>query len=136
MEPEMLHVTLAFLGDVTASQLSVATAVADGIDGQGFVLTLDRLGYWTHNRIFWAGAASPPLAALSDALASGLRAKRFSIDSRPFVPHVTLLRDARKPGSSGLRATASCSVTEFVLAESQWGPDGARYGIVGRWRLS
>jgi RNA 2',3'-cyclic 3'-phosphodiesterase len=136
MRPETLHVTLAFLGDVSPAQLAVATAIADGIEGKEFFLTLDRLGYWKHNRILWAGADSPPLLALADVLSSGLRTDGFSIDNRPFAPHVTLLRDARCPNTPQLSTAVNWPVREFVLAESRRGAAGSHYEILGRWRLS
>ncbi len=135
MRPEMLHITLAFLGDISPAQLSTATAVAATITGEPFVLTLDRLDYWKHNRILWAGGVSLPLVALAEGLAGALRAEGFRLDARPFAPHVTLLRDARCEVPPELDAEVIWPVREFVLAESRSSAAGAGYRTIAHWPL-
>jgi 2'-5' RNA ligase len=136
MRRDGMHVTLAFLGDIPAERVAAATRVADGIAAEAFTLTLDRLGYWRHNRILWAGGVSPRLTFVAAALVDGLRAADFALDARPFVPHLTLLRDAYCGEPPPLPPGIGWSVNEFVLAESRLSGDGARYEIVGRWPLA
>ena len=100
--------------------------------GIGFELNLDRLGYWKHNRILWAGGVSPRLTLLADALAGGLCATDFRLEARPFVAHLTLLREARCAETPSLNEPVVWPVREFVLAQSR---DG-RYDIIGRWPLA
>jgi 2'-5' RNA ligase len=133
--PETLHLTLAFLGNVAVSRLPAATAAAAGISSESFVLTLDHLGYWRHNRVLWAGGTAAPLTALAGNLVTALRDRDFQLDGRPFAPHVTLVRDARCRKLPELDATATWLVREFVLAESHLSAAGACYEIVGRWPL-
>ena len=103
MRRETLHLTLAFLGEIPAARFVDATAVAADIGFDAFTLTLDQLAYWKHNRIVWAGGDSAPLAALATALGDGLCGPRASGSrSRPFVAHMTLLRDARCPAAPPL----------------------------------
>lgn len=134
MRRESLHLTLAFLGSIPESRLADAAAVAAAVTAEPFAFTLDRLGYWRHNRILWAGAEVAPLAALANGLAEGLRAAGFQLDRRPFAAHVTLLRDARCPALPPL-PTIAWPVSEFVLAESRSGPQGSHYEAIGRWPL-
>lgn len=140
MSRDALHLTLAFLGDIPDARLVDAMRVADAIAVAPFELTLDRVGYWKHNRILWAGGVSPGLTFLADSLAGGLRDAGFKLDARPFSPHVTLLRDARCAdmecpawGTHGLPQALSWPVREFVLAESRQSRAGPRYDIVARW---
>lgn len=133
MRRETLHLTLAFLGAVPAVRFGDATAVASAMSFDAFPLALDRLAYWKHNRILWCGGESPPLAALATALGDGLRAAGFQIEARPFVAHMTLLRNARCPAPPALEAPIAWPVTEFTLVESALERTGARYEIVGRW---
>lgn len=136
MRRETMHLTLAFLGDIPAERLAEATRVADGIVGAApFTLTLDQLGYWKHNRILWAGGESPPLTVLANALTDGLRVAGFALDARPFVAHMTLLRDAHCPSPPELPAPLDWPVKEFVLVESLLRPEGARYEIIRRWPI-
>lgn len=133
MRRETLHLTLAFLGEIPAARLVDATAVAADIRFDAFTLTLDRLDYWKHNRILWAGGESAPLAALANRLGDGLRAAGFRLEARPFVAHLTLLRDARCESVPPLAASIAWPVSEFTLVESVLTDKGSRYEIVGRW---
>jgi len=135
MARDNLHLTLAFLGDLSAERVADARAAADGLAAGSFELRLDRLGYWKHNRILWAGGESAPLTALATALAERLRARSFRLDERPFAAHVTLLRDARCPALPALAEALAWPVAEFVLARSPEPGKVGAYEIVGRWPL-
>lgn len=135
MRRETLHITLAFLGGVSAARLADARAAAAMVGGEPFAFVIDRLGCWKHNRILWAGSEAAPVAALAAALGAGLKSAGFQLDARPFAAHVTLLRDARCPTPLPPLPPIAWPVTEFVLAESQTTPDGSRYEVIGRWPL-
>lgn len=136
MKRETVHLTLAFLGDVPDDRLAEARCVADAVSGEPFDIALDELGYWKHNRILWAGGVSPPLTLLAKDLNDGLRSAGFRLDSRPFVAHMTLLRDARCAQTPALAEPVVWPVTEFVLVESTLSREGARYEAIGRWPLA
>jgi len=137
MGRDTLHLTLAFLGDVPAGRMAEAMRVADRIAAEPFELVLDQVGYWKHNRILWAGGVSPALTLLADALGEGLRAAGFALEARPFVAHLTLLRNAHCGTDVPLPAQpVSWPVGEFVLAESRRTGAGARYEAAGRWPLA
>ncbi len=133
--------TLAFLGEVPADRAdaaeSAAASAAAELVGVTFQLRLNRLGYWRHNRILWAGtdSESAPLLALVDKLAAHLRDAGFALESRRFAAHVTLLRDAQCQDLPGLNAPIEWPVSDFVLAESQLSARGARYRVRHRWSL-
>ena len=95
MRQETLHLTLAFLGELSAERLAAAQAVADGVRGQSFRMRLDRLGYWRHNRILWAGCMQmdEKLNNLANTLLAALRGNGFVLEKRVFAPHVTLARN-------------------------------------------
>lgn len=135
MRRETLHLTLAFLGELDEARQAEAMAVAATIRAAPFDLCLDRLGYWKHNRILWAGGDCPPLAALAAGLHRGLAGAGFPLDRRDFAAHLTLLRNARCPTLPPLAAPVAWPVREFVLARSRLARDGAAYEIVGRWPL-
>lgn len=136
MRRETLHLTLAFLGEIAAARFDEASAVASAIAFDAFTLTLDQLCYWKHNRILWCGGASAPLAALAQTLGDGLRGAGFRLEARPFVAHMTLLRDARCPTPPPLAEPIVWPVSEFTLVESTLARGGSRYDIVGRWPAS
>lgn len=132
MRRDTLHLTLAFLGDIADERVAAAWRAAEDVVAEPFDLALDRLGYWKHNRILWAGGVSPRLTLLADALGDRLRAAGFALETRPFVAHMTLLRDARCPATPELAAPVNWPVTEFALVESRLSPQGAAYEIIGR----
>ncbi|MCX8085421.1 MAG: RNA 2',3'-cyclic phosphodiesterase [Rhodocyclaceae bacterium] len=134
---ENLHLTLAFLGTVTSAKLDTLLAVGNGVRAAPYTLCFDRLGYWQHNRIVWAGCSEVPSAQrrLFALLADSLAAAGFRLDSRPHVPHVTLVRQARCATQLPELAPIPWRVTEFTLVESHLAQEGARYEVLARWPL-
>jgi RNA 2',3'-cyclic 3'-phosphodiesterase len=96
MRRENLHLTLAFLGATEAALVPDLIALAAGVRFAPIRLPLDRAGYWKHNRIIWCGAGEEPqaLGALVEGLRARLDAAGIRYDPKPFVSHVTLVRDA------------------------------------------
>ncbi|WP_374328471.1 RNA 2',3'-cyclic phosphodiesterase [Azonexus sp.] len=132
---DTVHLTLAFVGEIDASRLPELAAAAQGLALPSFELTLDRLGYWPHNRIVWAGCSAPPVGLLE--LAATLRARvmaaGFPVDrgSAGFFPHLTLLRKAmRAPPASTLEAPQGWRCQGFVLVRSHLSASGSRYRVV------
>jgi 2'-5' RNA ligase len=134
---ETIHLTLAFLGEVEPERIDELLALAGEIRASAFGFNLTRFGWWPHNRIVWAAPAETPaeLTLLVEALRERLLGARVRFDTKPFVPHVTLLRkaDCRKsplpPGEIVWRAE------DFVLVRSVPGESGSAYEVVGRWPL-
>ena len=97
---ENYHLTLAFIGDVPEARLSGLVEALGAVAGEAFRLEVDKLGYWRHNRIVWAGCARRPAAL--DRLVADLRRSLSALglpaDDTPFVPHVSLLRKAVEHG--------------------------------------
>src|SRR5580704_3294268 len=86
----LLHLTLAFLGDQPDGAVVALRGLAGAIVARRFVLALDAVGAFRHAGIVWLGATAPPpaLAALHDALAAALRGQGFPVDERPYAPHL------------------------------------------------
>ncbi len=123
-----LHLTLAFLGDVSDEKRQ-----------PGFTLTLDDAGQWLRSRVVWLGTRQPPRGVLQ--LANMLRAQAARSgcyqSPQPFHPHITLLRDASHAVAippPGFRWTFP--VTEFVLYESLFAGGRTRYTPLQRWTLT
>jgi RNA 2',3'-cyclic 3'-phosphodiesterase len=136
--PEKLHITLFFVGCVERATLARLQSVAGGLATAPFRLDVTQLGLWRHNRIVWAGSksAQPALAKLVSDLTRGLAADGVRSEDRPYVPHVTLLRNARTaPGRSRI-APIAWHAREFVLVESVAANGGSRYEVIARWPFS
>lgn len=139
IRPASLHLTLAFVGSVTSSQVVQLEDIAAGIRAEAFDLSLDRLGFWPQRGILWAGCRQtpPPLRRLADSLANGLRATGFTIDHRSTaqVPHVTLARRARCASLPRLGAPIGWRVGEFALVETHLHPSAASYKTLAGFPL-
>ncbi len=152
-EKSTLHLTLAFVGtarggaeDRLADLRDIASDVQAALSAVAAEpWTLNRLAYWRHNRILWAGSDRIPaaLALLAEQLASRLQARGYALPVRPFVPHITLLRKLdRVPPPEALQALENSLLpwrySRFELLQSlpsQLSPDGSRYATLGAWEL-
>lgn len=129
-----LHITLVFLGTLDPPRLDAVRAVAADAPWSGASLTLDRIGYWKRARIIWAGASegSEALSALTGTLRGRLRRLGFRVETRPFVPHVTLYRKAaRRP--RWRPEVIDWRIEAFCLVRSTLSSSGPCYEIVERW---
>jgi 2'-5' RNA ligase len=134
--PENIHLTLFFIGEVERSRLADIQAAADASGGTRFELVLDRLGYFRRARIAWAGGACPvALASQVAQLTQNLAAQGFPGEERPFVPHITLAREAARQPAGIAFDPVIWRADEFVLVESVRGAGGSSYGILQRWQL-
>lgn len=134
-----IHLTLAFLGDVPPARLPELLALAEGVRRPAFSPSLDRLGWWRHNRIAWAGSRqpAPELAGLADDLAGRLAAAGWPTGRKPgqaFVPHLTLVRQADAAPARDMPPLAwRCQ--EFALVRSRLSAGGPAYETLAAWRL-
>ena len=93
--PENLHLTLAFLGEVE-DPASVREALAAACTGGAFSLTVGGLGRFED--LWWAGIRdNERLEALALRVQNALRQAGFSVERRPWRPHITLVRRWRGP---------------------------------------
>ena len=88
--PENLHLTLAFLGEI--SDLDGARAALASVSCRPFSLAVGGpLGHF--DDLWWASIrAGRALEDLALSLQSDLRARGFCLEDRPFQPHITLVR--------------------------------------------
>lgn len=138
MQRDTLHITLAFLGEVDESRLPGLVEGLGGVTGEAFELDMDRLGYWRHNHIVWAGCAEPPaaLCALVRVLRASLAAQGFPVEGSGFVPHVTLLRKVPRVAALPALGPIAWPVSEWALVESRLSELGASYQRLAAWPLA
>ena len=133
---DKIHLTLVFVGDVERSRIAALRECADRVEGEAFELRIDVLEYWRHNRIVWAGTTQCPaaLAALAVSLTHNLSA-HVAVEKRPYVPHVTLVRNARRAPRAAALEVPPWAAEEFVLVESVSAGGRSRYDVIARWPL-
>ncbi len=132
-----IHLTLAFLGDVAHVRLAELETLAAGIKAPRFDLEVDHVEYWRHNRVLWAGVARCPdaLQSLVERLERDLSSAGFRLDRRPYAPHVTLLRNARRAPADVTMRSIAWPVTGFALVESVLRDKGRAYQVLREWPL-
>jgi len=120
MRRENLHLTLAFLGDTEAALVPELIALASGVRFAPIRLPLDRVGYWKHNRIIWCGAGEEPeaLTVLVADLRARLDAAGIRYDPKPYVSHVTLVRNAAALPASPAWVPLVWEAGDFALVNS------------------
>lgn len=95
---EDLHITLAFLGFAPPDQLRQAMRyVKEAINGvKTFPLAINRLGFFGNvdsPRVFWADTQeSKELQLLRKKVFTACEHAGFTLETRPFRPHITLAR--------------------------------------------
>ncbi len=135
MRTENLHLTLVFIGNVAHERLPLLHEIAASLALPSLNFVVDRIGYWRHNRIGWAAPTVVPqaLARFVAGMEAALRNAGFALDERPYVPHVTLVRNARRGPAAESVGPARWDAERFVLVESVSGENGVRYDVIGEW---
>lgn len=159
VKPDGVHLTLKFLGDVPAEQISeINAALSSAIIGAGsaaFDLSLGGLGSFGKPgapRVIWVGVGGDKAALnkLQKVVEATLNPLGFPPEDRGFNPHLTLGRVPelgreeraalsrlldRYTNSSEVQF-GSFSVAEAVLMESDRRPDGAVYTPIAHFPFS
>jgi 2'-5' RNA ligase len=132
-----LHLTLAFVGEQPLQRVDELLRLAARIKGRAFTLTLNRAGCWQTPRILWCAPdiVPPALAALNAELGAALQARDFRIESRPYLPHVTLVRKVHAATAVTLPKSLHWQVQSFGLAVSEPRAQGVHYRLIGQWPL-
>jgi 2'-5' RNA ligase len=132
-----IHLTLVFLGDVPREHAARLQVLAATVKAAPFDLAIDHAAYWRHNRIVWAGVRECPaaLTALVGQLARRLAGEGRPFDRRPYVPHITLLRNARRAPADPFPGRIEWPVTRFALMESVARNRRRAYEVLREWPL-
>ena len=140
---ETIHLTLAFLGEVEEARLPLVLQAAQAVSAAPFALTVDRLDFWRHNRLLWAGCSDPApgLLVLVEFLRERLRALSITCDeAQRFTPHLTLVRKVsayqhRGPPDLPTLEPQEWPCGRFVLIRSQPTSTGSGYSEVAGFPL-
>lgn len=144
VKPANLHVTLAFMGTVSGSDVADLIALGGSARQPAVELGFNRLAYWPKPRVVVALPARLPQAgqAIVSWLWAGLEPLGFARETRPWQPHLTLVRHVRQPPPASfgpeLPAKAAAAAAEgwsLALVESSTHAEGARYRPLAEWPL-
>ncbi|GAA5191838.1 RNA 2',3'-cyclic phosphodiesterase [Ferrimonas gelatinilytica] len=132
-----LHLTLAFLGNVTQSQRQALLARWQTLAVPRVTLTLDGLAHWPRARVICLTTqyTPPPLSQLANALRRDAACHGLHASQRGFRPHITLFRDVGPLPAGPLTLTQPITLTinKVALMESVFEPGGVRYQSIKTW---
>lgn len=135
------HITLAFLGEVSANLLDALCRRAEEISHAPFAqpgqLHLDTMGYWPKPGILWIGPKHWPTRFGQLASALFPLGKTFGSHrgKQNFQPHVTLYRHCESPPQAIMPPDFLIHYSDLVLFESINGKSGVRYQECASWPL-
>jgi len=133
-----LHLTLAFLGEISAEKRRALIQMAGKIKQPLFTLKLDDAGHWPRSGVVWLGPKQAPrgLLQLADLLRSQAARSGCYQSPLPFHPHVTLFRNAHQPVALPPRNFSwQFRVERFALFESLFSKGRTRYRELASWEL-
>lgn len=132
-----LHVTLLFLGNVEDKDRKCLENKILHICSRPFTLRLDEYGHFKHPQSIWLGCSFCPdeLNSLVERLKSSGVQCSLDFDDRPYKPHVTLFRKARRVNFPDEPVAIDWNVSEFHLVESVSHENTTRYNKIVSCRL-
>ena len=147
VEPEQLHLTLRFIGDVDAMVFQDVREALAEVRSELFPLRLEGVGFFPPRgkpRVVWVGISkNEQLLLLRKRVESVLVRTGLEPEGRKFSPHITLARLKNTPPSKvgaflshhGLFITEDFSVSEFLLYSSVLSNKGAKHYIEDSYPL-
>ncbi|MCI0681991.1 MAG: RNA 2',3'-cyclic phosphodiesterase [Gemmataceae bacterium] len=152
VEPENLHLTLLFLGEVDERELPALCGTVETVTQSlpAFSLTVAGAGCFPNPRrphVFWAGITdgAGEVCALHDALEPPLlELGCYRREDRKYTPHVTLGRLKSNQAPAGLAVAmakletwqaGAALVREVHVMSSQLTPQGPTYTVLSRAKM-
>ena len=141
VEPDQMHVTLAFLGEQPTNVYREVCDSLEGLEFSPFELrfqSVDFFGSKKAPRTLWADVCpSPELLTLQKKVSKHCRALGIKIESRRFRPHLTLARLNRTSfvdlacslETLSLARSDPFWIDSFQLISSKLYPTGAVYRV-------
>ncbi len=147
-QPEQLHMTLRFLGDVPEAQVGPMMDRLATVHVEPFILPVEGVGTFPPNRpprVLWVGAGTghPRLFQLRQKVDDAVLASGVDMDVRTFHPHITIARCGAELSPAFPQwlhrhaefAAASFRVEAFDLHASELRPSGAIHTLKRHFTL-
>ena len=143
VDQENYHITLAFLGEQSESQLELLAEQLDHqVSQQEFQLVLSHLSPFPETRpklIAAMAQKTEDITRLHQQVIAAINASDMLIDKRKFIPHVTVgrYRHSRNSyaGAIPMNVSFDLIIDELVLYESVLTTSGAEYEPIYRFPL-
>ena len=97
VEPQNIHLTLRFLGEITPFQVEQVKKILDTITFKPFTIRLEKLGTFpsiSRPRVLWIGVSQGGeiVCRIQREIESQLRKLGFRKEKEEFIPHITIGR--------------------------------------------
>ena len=147
VQPEHLHLTLRFIGEVDAMVFQAVSEALAEVQSELFSMRLEGVGFFPPRgkpRVVWVGISkNEQLILLRKRIESVLVRTGLDPEGRKYSPHITLARLKNTPPSKvgaflahhGLFATEDFLVNEFLLYSSVLSNKGAKHYIEEAYSL-
>jgi RNA 2',3'-cyclic 3'-phosphodiesterase len=127
------HVTLAFVGEVAASQVATMRRVGCGQRAAACTIKFDAYEYWREPQVVVAAARDTP--ATLDELCSRLHRDLSLPPPAALRPHVTLARKVTQAPVAQAMSPFFWSARSFSLIHSDTSGARSVYTVVDTWSL-
>jgi len=137
-DPEQLHITLVFLGELPEKEAAKKLEAFKALEGklpQSFEMKFSGTGFFPNEnfvKVFWIGCEGKGLQALQKTVAEALGVE----EERGFNAHLTVCRVKGRDGLEALKALqkkhastdfGSCYAKKIAFKKSTLGPAGPVY---------
>ena len=143
VDPEMYHLTLAYLGERSVEHVAVYPALLGEIAARipHFVLTFVHVAYFQQPPkaiLYQSIKPSNELSILNTLLRNSLQQAGENFDAKPFIPHITLAQNATftKPLLTSVPFTGMFTVACLTLFHSLRVDDKLQYLPIQTYSLN
>jgi RNA 2',3'-cyclic 3'-phosphodiesterase len=135
--PVTLHLTLAFLGNVSEGRLAELKMLAEKIRVSPFDFEINQAGCFASAGVAWLASQTPPkgLFKLHQKLQAAIVDAGFEVDTRTFRPHITVARNVAHPFETHEIPLVSWPIRQFSLVSAQRNDHGVEYHVLENFPL-
>lgn len=140
-EPENLHLTLKFLGEISEEQLKQAQEALRKVKFESFQANLGELGLFSNRAqmILWLKLQGKGIFDLQKQIDHVLT-NLFPLEAR-FMSHITIARIKKLPDKKAFleyiknlkHTSIKFKVSEFILKKSELKPEGPTYSDIEKF---
>lgn len=152
VDPDLFHFSLHFLGDTSENLIPQLSQVISSVKSAPFTISLQGVGVFPSLqkiKVIWAGVSegATELQSIKNQLDEPLEKLGFTVEKRPFTPHLTIGRvkfvdSAQKPALQKIllenqaKKLGSQQALSIHLMQSTLKPEGPSYQSLFRHDLS
>lgn len=136
VSPHNFHITLLFLGELSRTQLDNIIEAIEIPAIKPFQIELNQFAYYPKAEVGCLEVApSEQLTELHQHISRNLKQAgiHFKQSTKPFLPHITLYRDATINAEISQSVHHQLKIDHFCLMESQFNQKGVYYEVIEEW---